>query len=197
MVVEDLLQVAGMLSEIRSSSIQTILLISPNRQQYDLFRERYSDSRICCADKYSWNLSDKKGWRFDLIFAGNVMMYSPTPALWFENILQCSRLFLVQDLVNRRRSNIPPYLGSDGDAVRYQYRERGVVSEFPNAYDLGALGDRCEAVTAYGVGKNALHFAALFRGALAESSIENRTASLSLLRSTLWFHLTGGGLGRA
>lgn len=99
-----------------------------------------------------------------MIFAGTVMHYSPAPALWFSNILNCCSIFMVQDLINRRRSNIPPYLAVDGDAVRYSYWAFGIESEHREAFDLGALGAKCLKFSTYPADAGALHFVALFEG---------------------------------
>jgi len=103
-------------------------------------------------------------WRFDLIFAANVMHYSPSPRQWYANILDACEVFMVQDLVNRRRSEQAPFLGNDGDSARYEYRERGVISEHANAFDLGQLGARFVNFETYPTSSGALHFIALIEG---------------------------------
>ena len=196
MIEEDFRRVEGGLADIADDDARCILLLSPNRRQYALLRRRFPSAKILCADKHSWDLSRKEKWWFDLIFAGNVMMYSPNPFVWFDNILACGHRFLVQDVIDRRRSKFPPYLGSDHDAMRFQFRERGVISEFPHAFDLENVPAICEDFTPYDSGDGALHFIARFRN---DTGPENRSAEdsrLSLRLSTFWFHLSRGGFGR-
>jgi hypothetical protein len=176
MVPQDLDVVAAFLSSWSERSIASILLISPNRDQYRQFRKAYPAAKIYCSDRPAWDLNERREWRFDLIFASNVFMYSPAPRLWFENVLRSCRHFLVQDLVNRRRSTVPPYLGDDHDAIRYEFRERGVVSEFTGAFDLSVMNDRCEHFEAYAaehtIPGSARHFIALFRGGAQNASLD-------------------------
>jgi len=46
-------------------------------------------------------------------------MYSKSPGTWIENILKITENFVFQDVKYRKRSEVAPYLGSDGDETRY------------------------------------------------------------------------------
>lgn len=195
-VEEDFRRVEGVLVDIADGDAQSILLLSPNQRQYAQFRRRFPGAEILCADRLSWDLSRKQKWWFDLIFAGNVFMYSPNPPVWFENILTCGRRLLVQDVINRRRSTVPPYLGLDHDSMRFQFRQRGVVSEFPHAFDLENVPAICEDFTPYDSRDGALHFIARFRNAAGPRDQGPKHSRFGLQVSTFWFHVSRGGLGR-
>jgi hypothetical protein len=195
-IEEDFKRIDNALMDIANPDVRSILLLSPNRRQYALFRRRFPGAEILCADRHSWDLSRKQRWCFDLIFAGNVMMYSPSPSIWFENILACARQFLVQDVINRRRANAAPYLGSDHDAMRFQFRQRGVISEFPRAFDLENVTATCEYFSPYDSGGEALHFIARFRNTIGSHNRSAEDSRFGLHLSTLWFHLSRGGFGR-
>lgn len=196
MIKEDFKRIEEGLADIADGDARSILLLSPNRRQYALFRRRFPGAEILCADRYSWDLSRKQKWWFDLIFAGNVMMYSPDPSVWFENVLACGHRFVVQDVTNRRRSKVPPYLGSDHDAMRFQFRQREVISEFPHAFDLENVPAICERFAPYDSGDGALHFIARFRNATGQENRSSEHSRFGLHMSTLWFHLSHGGFGR-
>ncbi len=143
-----------------------VLLLSPNIDQYRLLRATHPEATIYSSDRFLWDLSKPKSWTFDVIFAANVMHYSPAPRAWYDHVLGACELFVVQDLVNRRRSARPPFLGADGDRVRYQFRERGVISEHAHAFDLGQLQARFLRFSTYPTSTGALHFVAVLQGRL-------------------------------
>jgi hypothetical protein len=170
MVPEDIEQCARMLKRVCEIRPSRLLLLSPNIVQYRLFQAAFPSARIYTSDRLLWDLTRPKSWHFDLVFAGNVMHYSPSPALWYSNVIQCCRVFMVQDLINRRRSETWPYLAADGDMVRYQFTSKGVVSEFADAFDLERVGAPCLHFTTYSTSTRALHFIALFQGREAPES---------------------------
>lgn len=165
MVPEDLQQYTKLLGAHSGTRAPRILMLSPNHDQYHLFRRSFPTARLYASDRALWDLSKPRDWYFDVIFAANVMHYATHPALWFSNILRACSTFLVQDLISRQRSDLAPFLGPDGDSMRYKFTSRGVTSDFPDAFDLDHVGADCTLFESYLTSTGACHFIASFRGA--------------------------------
>lgn len=113
----------------RMASPRSVLLLSPAGEDYRLWRAVFPRARILVYTVHDWDLGTPPPpgiGRFDLCIAQNVFMYARQPAQWFEHLSRVGRHLLIQDLVYRRRSGTAPYLGTDGDAIRY---DLGVASE--------------------------------------------------------------------
>jgi hypothetical protein len=184
MVPQDLAATKRFVQDLSADpGLRSIALLSPHIQQFETFRATFPKARIYTAPRQLWDLNRPTAHRFDLVFAGNVMHYSSDPARWFGNVLSATRYFLVQDLVDRRRSANPPYLGSDGDSTRYEFRARDIVSEHPAAFDLGTLPYCCQQIETYEAGPGARHLIALFEGNPAAGSLAARLAAFPRLLS--------------
>lgn len=116
---------------------KTIGLLSCNNQQYDIIHGLFPNAEIIQYGINSWNLNNGQTTKHDLIVACNVFHYSDNPRLWFSNVLSCTSLLWIQDIINRKRS-IDSQLGSDGDSMRYYYKN--YESSFPDATNLEDLG---------------------------------------------------------
>lgn len=180
MVPEDLAQTEVALRHVPEVPSR-ILLLSPNREQYCLFRKTFPRAKIYVSNRHSWDLAQSKDWYFDIIFAGNVMHYARDPARWWKNVLRCCRRFVVQDLIDRRRSILPPFLGADGDRIRYELPSHGVRSTFSSAFDLARFAP--ETFLTYGTMCGGLHFVGVFPGQKRPST------SLAPFLTTAWFHI--------
>ena len=118
--------------------------------------------------RHDWNLDEPGGDAFALLVAANVFMYASDPERWLENVLARCRLFVLVDLVRRRRS-ADAELGADGDSMRF-----ALGSEKPRGdggFDLAGLGERLLGGRTYPGGDNEfdsepMHFIALLRGDL-------------------------------
>ena len=133
-----------------------ILLLSAYVEDFALVKGHFAEARIFAATVKNWDLNQAfpaKGG-VDLVVTSNVFHYSPNPTLWFENVLRMTRLFVVQDLISRRRSKTADGLCDDGDRVRYSYSAQGVTSDLPGAYDLDALGDQILRFEEFEGGRN-------------------------------------------
>jgi len=94
-----------------------------------------------------------------LIVASNVFMYAQNPQKWFDNILAHTRFLVFQDLIIRKRSATPPFLGDDQDCMRYSYSTKGINSDFAMAFDLSKLEPRILYFRSYEGGRNEFHSA--------------------------------------
>ena len=119
-------------SEIKN--IKFIGLLSPYYNQYQFFKEIFPDSKIIVLDRNSWDLNNQKPFKFDLISASLVFMYSPSPEKWFSNVLSSCKYFWIHDLIQRSRSD-SAILGPDGDAMRFSLSP-DYISDNEQAYDL-------------------------------------------------------------
>lgn len=102
--------------------INKILLISPNYDDRCFIRKIFPEALIIATDIYTWNLNDpppRHFPRFDLAVSSNVLMYSSAPEIWISNILSITNLYVAQDIKYLKRSSRYPYLGIDGDSMRY------------------------------------------------------------------------------
>jgi hypothetical protein len=121
-----------------------VLLLSPVKEDIVFVRGLVPDGDFYASDRFIWDINNRfesLGPMFDVVIASNVFHYSPDPEKWFGNVFGATRYLVIQDLVERKRSGKNPFLGTDGDCVRYSYVEKGVISNFPNSFDLGRLGD--------------------------------------------------------
>ena len=97
------------LSHFNGKNYIQICLLSPSYKQYEIFRTRFPKSKITVIEYDSWDLNKKAELYFDLIYAGNIFHYSNKPELWFSNIFNCSRVFLLQQELQQDTSS-PPFL---------------------------------------------------------------------------------------
>ena len=104
--------------------INKILLVSTNYDDRYFIRKIFPDSLICITDIFTWDLNGpppKYFPRFDLAISSNVLMYSHCHEKWITNILSITNLYVFQDLKYRKRSLNSPYMGVDGDSIRYTF----------------------------------------------------------------------------
>ena len=157
--------------------ITNIALLSPSYKQYEIFRKKFKNVNIVIFNYKSWNLNNKGEHFFDLIYAGNIFHYSSTPEKWFDNVLNCCKLFLIQDLINRKRGVSDSELGSDGDIMRYSY-EPNFISSYENAFLLNSLENNFIDFKQYNY-KIHSHFIALIKG--NDLSINRKKISTKIL----------------
>ena len=141
-------------------SVRKVLLISPVGDDYRFIHQHFPQFDLYITEIHDWNLDERCQLRlgaFDLAIASNVMMYSRDPQLWIDHILEVSRYFAVQDLVYRKRSAKPPYLGDDMEAVRYCHSGRGVSTSFPTPFDLNNVQQPLRYFKTYAGGMNEFH----------------------------------------
>lgn len=120
---------------------RSLLLLSPGGDDYRFWRALFPRARILVYTVQDWDIGHPPPpsiGTFDLCVAQNVFMYARQPADWFAHLSKVGRYLLVQDLVYRRRSTSPPYLGEDGDAVRYDLGARSDPAQ--PTFDLSGLG---------------------------------------------------------
>ena len=118
------------------TDINTIFTISANSQQTSVFKELFPAATIKNWSRDVWDLNERNSESCDLLFAGNVFHYSNDPAVWFDNCMQCTEVFWIQDLINRSRDYTQ--LGGDGDTMRYSLLPH-VESDQADAFDLSQL----------------------------------------------------------
>jgi len=156
-----------------------ILLVSPHRANVRFLQQTWPQARLAIATIDDWNLdmpAPPEIGRFDLVVASNVLHYSHDPLGWLQRLGQLSRFVLLQDLIDRRRGDAPPYLGADGDAVRFAYAQMNEASPFEAAFDFGRLDPGplyFEAFDAPGASMmttcaSARHFCAVLPGEIAQ-----------------------------
>lgn len=137
-----------------------VLLLSPVRDDIAFVRRLVPNGYFYASERFIWDINDPfegLGPMFDVVIASNVFHYAPDPGKWFSNVLGATRYLIIQDLVERKRSGMNPFLGTDGDRVRYSYADKGVISNFPNSFDLGRLGEAVLWFHAYEGGRNSFH----------------------------------------
>ena len=136
-----------------------ILLISPYKEEYITVKNLFQDGTFHVSTRATWDLDypPKNNYQFDLVVASNVFMYSKNPEKWFHNILPHTCFLLVQDLINRKRSIIPPYFGRDQDCMRYCYSTKKIKSNFKGAFDLKKIDPFILYFRSYKGGRNEFH----------------------------------------
>lgn len=117
--------IARALDEIYNSELPQgpVLLLSPSFADYKFVKSILKNVKTLAIFQDLWDLNQTPPvWlpRFGLSIASNVMMYSPNSDLWVSNICSTTNLFIFQDLIYRKRDIVSPYLGNDGDSVRYE-----------------------------------------------------------------------------
>ncbi len=112
-----------------------ILLLSPNWHDYDFWKNLLPNARFTISTIRDWNIKynfensklsqhlkyekQLQNKLFDLTIAQNVFMYLDEPIGVIQNISKVSDNLFIQDLKYRKRSNVAPYFGKDGDIARY------------------------------------------------------------------------------
>lgn len=156
-----------------------VLLVSPHRANVRFVRQAWPQARLAIATIDDWNLDMPAPpgiGRFDLVVASNVLHYSRDPKGWIDHLGQVSRFVVLQDLIDRRRGDVPPHLGADGDAVRFAYARMNEASPFGAAFDFGHLDPLplfFEAFDAPGASMaasraSARHFCAVLQGEVVQ-----------------------------
>ncbi len=113
------------------------VLLSPAKEK-GAISECMPFTNIEASSSNDWDLNFSTGRSWDLCIAASVFMYSTDPSLWFENIFQsCGTIWMIDHIDRDRGKN---QLGSDGDVMRYQFLPH-VVSLFPEAFDIGLVGE--------------------------------------------------------
>lgn len=117
--------IARALDEINISGLQQgpVLLLSPSFADYKFVKSIFKNVEILTIFQDLWDLNQTPPkWlpHFGLSIASNVMMYSTNIDSWVTNICSISNLFIFQDLIYRKRDNLSPYLGNDGDSKRFE-----------------------------------------------------------------------------
>jgi hypothetical protein len=164
------------------------LLISPNFDDFRFIERYYPQLDLCITTVRDWDLNDAPRLNiglFEVAVASNVMHYSNDPERWVSHVLQTSKLFVVQDLVYRKRSKPAPHLGPDGDKTRYAYIAKGVESPSAAPYDLSNIKQPIVYFETFHGGLNEyhsaqdppVHFAAVFE---STEPFRRLTPSLSL-----------------
>ena len=169
-IVEEKSQTLFKVWKSQISNPEFIGLLSPFYSQYEFFKEIFPQSRITVLNINSWNLNEFKNFKFDIIFASAVFMYSNDPKSWFDNVFKSCKYFWIQDLINRSRSKLG-ILGKDGDKMRY-YKSPDIISNFNDAYDLSIYNEKLLSFESFSVGP-AIHFLANFKGNLDKTSNPN------------------------
>jgi hypothetical protein len=195
MVPEDFQAIQKYFPRWKKPQIQEIALLSPNHQQYSYLKQLYPTAALHVCTIKSWNLNNHSSRHYDLVCAMNVFHYAKDPALWLGNVLDCCRIFWLQDLVNRYRGGYPRQLGADGDAMRYSLLPK-VKSTFEGAFDLSTYRELMEFHTYKADGKN-LHFICQMRGHAKPEDIEHSgraTTALDAVAAQAVFRIKGVGL---
>lgn len=134
---------------------------SPWIEQYFAMKKAFGDV-VEVMTKDVWDIEDRKlTMAYDLLVFCNVFMYIDRPAVAFANVLDSCKLLLIQDIIKRDRgANI---FGSDGDCMRYEYREwdetesNYTKSNYAKAFDIGKAGEVVRFVPYVDEGVN-VHF---------------------------------------
>jgi hypothetical protein len=140
--------------------VHKVLLISPNVDDYQFIRHHYPRFDLYITQIGDWDLNQPCTLRlgsFDMAIASNVMMYSHLPQLWIDHVLAISKYFIAQDLIYRKRSSVPPYLGTDQDAIRFCHSGRSISTPFPAPFDLNSLRQPLAYFVTFQGGGNEFH----------------------------------------
>ena len=118
------------------TNVYYICLLSPNNDQIKIIKEFFPKSKIHISTKRDWKLANRNNNIYDLIFAGNVLMYSEKPIVWFENILESCRYFWNQDSIDSYRNGQNQIsIIEEADSMRFSYLPK-YKSKFLNSFDL-------------------------------------------------------------
>lgn len=140
--------------------IRKVLLISPVVEDYLFFKKSFPQFELFITLIGDWNLNERCPLplgHFDLAIASNVLMYARHPQRWIDHVLEVSDYFCVQDLIYRKRSAQPPFLGTDTDTIRYCNSRENIASPFPAAFDLSSIRQQMHHFKAYQGGNNEFH----------------------------------------
>jgi hypothetical protein len=127
----------GWIDELKKiSSINKIVLLSPAEGEILVAKKHFKGAQIICSNKNEWNLNNKCPYKnVDLVFACNVFMYcNSSPQIWLDNILNSSKLLVMQDLIRGWRMK-DAELGDDGDSSRFCYGDK-YKARIKGAFDL-------------------------------------------------------------
>lgn len=129
-----------------AAQFKRVALLSPSPEECRLF------PHATILSYKDWDLNQAKPhYRFDLIIASNVFHYSSNPAQWFKSVLASCRVFLMADIVSRKRSKESEF-ASDGDSIRYRIGD--AIPNDSHFFDLNTLGDRLLGYEVYDGGSN-------------------------------------------
>jgi hypothetical protein len=117
--------------------VRSVLALSPDHRQYQLLRETFPDAQIVSLTQEAYDIDDgpAPGGLYDVAFLGNVFMYCKKPTVWFRNLLESSRVLLVQDLIRAWRGG-DMELGQDGDSLRFSFSSMGELARVPETFDV-------------------------------------------------------------
>jgi hypothetical protein len=101
--------------------------------EWGYFHNLFHD--VTVLTEHDWDLNHERDYKFDIIVANNILMYSKTPKLWFDNIMNSCKMLLIQDIMKRQRSSNSEY-GNDGDSTRYSI---GKYSYFNDTLNISQL----------------------------------------------------------
>ena len=144
------------------SDCKNNLIVSPVIEQMNLMCDVFG---VCpkMSFKTDWNLMEKGNNTYDIIFASNVFMYIKEPKIAIENVLDCCKWFVLQDLITYYRGDINGF-ARDGDCMRYSYGE--LKSNYDLAYDLSCMGGKIFFFKHYFIPTNNINFITLIKGNL-------------------------------
>ena len=155
---------------LKLGKVNTIALLSPNREQTDFIKQLFPKAKIVELSVNNWDLDDPGTGKYDLIYAASVMMAAPNAKAWMDNVLSCCKRFWIQDHIRRWRGGATECDPPTGDLTRFTYKEHKARVE--NPFDLETVD--VQAFEAYragdgaGPGKDAVSFIADIVGSLYE-----------------------------
>lgn len=152
---KDLEIVALLLDDPSLQGAKRIAILSPasNINEIEHVKTKFPDAdlEIFTIDSWDLNKGPCPGGRvFDLTIACGIFMCAKNPAPWFENVMSCSRFFLIQDLVRGQRGHDGSETDPDtGDLMRFSWTSRGEKARIDGAYDMTLHNAETVAVEFY------------------------------------------------
>jgi hypothetical protein len=140
------------------------LLLSPCTEQCEVFDRYFNNAINIPSHKGRWDITQPNENKYDLIFAGNVLMYISESKKAIDNVLACCKWFLLQDIIIRWRGSNE--FGGDGDCMRYYHKELGTKSINSVCFDISYLGDKIIYFKEYEDERNNISFITLIKGNL-------------------------------
>lgn len=152
---KDLETVARLLDDPSLQGVKRIAVLSPasDINEIQSAKSRFPDAELEVLTIGSWDISRGPcpGARvFDLTIACGIFMCAADPASWIENVLSCSRFFILQDLVRGQRGHDGSETDPDtGDVMRFSWTSRGERARLIEAYDMSVHDSIAASVEFY------------------------------------------------